>query len=424
MSFMNNSLHTFDALLELEDIDSDIREINRTAVLESINIYKEKYAELLEQAGGYYANPNIILKRTQIEQMIKRLEDRYPDSKKQEVINQKMKQEDELMSFMNETIQSFDTLLQLDDIDEDTHDTIKNAVSQSLEIYKNKYAQLLEQMGGKSRNPNIMLRQSQINQIIKRLEAQYDIIQKEEEIKDNKTSVKESKQELLARLQREYPLDILPDSNPMKEVFENARMKSMEDLYDEFTRKYSLEGIQESRILSEKLHEMLYDGLDYSCNPSDPEKVARFEILKHIVPQYSELRSAIITLREINIELEEQLLGSLNLSDISYQELLNKANAMIQEISQPEKTKTQDESIKDEIGDEFKTKTPSEKQGEQEAQALWTSRLQLSDKIVDRVAEGADDKRNVVKLIQELEQRMSKDKNKQIQEENKNEGQR
>lgn len=481
MTFMNESLHSFDALLQLDDIDSDIREINKMAVSESIEIYKRKYAELLEQTGGYYTNPNIMLKKTQIERMIKRLEERYPDrenepeidilaemessssktdrnndKEEQEVITQRKKQEDELMSFMNETFHAFDTLLELEDIDEDTHDSIKHAASQSIEIYRSKYAQLLEQMGGFSRNPNVMLKQSQINKMIKRLEAQYGVIQPEEQSKDNKSDVqisdttqpsitqkeidldskieqmekenedvvKESKQELLARLQREYPLDTIPDSDPMKEAFENARMKSMEDLYDEFTRKYSLEGIQDIETLSNKLNDMFLDGADYGCNPKDAERVVRLEFLKHIVPQYSELRSAIITLRGINLELEEQLLGRVDLSNISYQELLNKANALIQEISQPEKTRTKDESIKDEIGDEFQPQTPSEKQSEQEAQVLWMNRLQLSDKTVDRVTEGAQDKREVVKLIQDLEQQMSQDRNEQIQEENQNEGQR
>lgn len=134
MTFMNESLHSFDALLQLDDIDSDIREINKMAVSESIEIYKRKYAELLKQTGGYYTNPNIMLKKTQIERMIKRLEERYPDrenepeidilaemessssktdrnndKEEQEVITQRKKQEDELMSFMNETFHAFDT---------------------------------------------------------------------------------------------------------------------------------------------------------------------------------------------------------------------------------------------------------------------------------------------------------------------------
>lgn len=134
MTFMNESLHSFDALLQLDDIDSDIREINKMAVSESIEIYKRKYAELLKQTGGYYTNSNIMLKKTQIERMIKRLEERYPDrenepeidilaemessssktdrnndKEEQEVITQRKKQEDELMSFMNETFHAFDT---------------------------------------------------------------------------------------------------------------------------------------------------------------------------------------------------------------------------------------------------------------------------------------------------------------------------
>ncbi len=86
-----------------------------------------------------------------------------------------------------------------------------------------------------------------------------------------------------------------------------------------------------------------------------------------------------------------------------------------QTVQETEKMHQQDQSIKDEVGDEFKTKTQEEKQNEQDAQTLWMNRLQECDKTVDKMPEGAKKKQEVVKLIQILDNQRNRMQNEQMQ---------
>ena len=76
------------------------------------------------------------------------------------------------------------------------------------------------------------------------------------------------------------------------------------------------------------------------------------------------------------------------------------------------------ESIKDEVGDDFKTKT--QEQNEQEAETKWMNSLQSCDEQVQKMQDGAKRKQEVVKLIQNIEQEKRQEKREQIQEENQN----
>ena len=78
------------------------------------------------------------------------------------------------------------------------------------------------------------------------------------------------------------------------------------------------------------------------------------------------------------------------------------------------------ESIKDEVGDDFKTKTQEQEQNEQEAETKWMNSLQSCDEQVQKMQDGAKRKQEVVKLIQNIEQEKRQEKREQIQEENQN----
>lgn len=78
------------------------------------------------------------------------------------------------------------------------------------------------------------------------------------------------------------------------------------------------------------------------------------------------------------------------------------------------------ESIKDEVGDDFKTKTQEQEQNEQEAETKWMNSLQSCDEQVQKMQDGAKRKHEVVKLIQKIEQEKRQEKREQIQEENQN----
>ncbi len=204
---------------------------------------------------------------------------------------QQTAQREELKTFMNETLHTFDTLLQLDDIDEDTIETIRNAAMQSYKIYRDKYSKFMVTL---SNDPKVFV-------------------------------------------QNLYPT-----------------AKGLE------TRKELSSGLQE-----------------------------KFEQIENMIAQL------------------EQKYGNFT-----------------QEVDGKAQERPQDESIKDEVGDEFKEKTPEQQKDEEQAQALWMNRLQASDNIVAKSREGAKSKQEVAKLVQDLQQRSTLEKNAQIQEENQNEGQR
>lgn len=99
-------------------------------------------------------------------------------------------------------------------------------------------------------------------------------------------------------------------------------------------------------------------------------------------------------------------------------------HAKQQSIQPQEKRKPAEESIKDEIGDEFKHKTQENRQNEQEAETKWMNSLQACYEQVGKMHDGAKMKQEVVKLIQDLEQERRQEKNAEIQEENQNNEQR
>ena len=81
------------------------------------------------------------------------------------------------------------------------------------------------------------------------------------------------------------------------------------------------------------------------------------------------------------------------------------------------------ESIRDEVGDEDKPKTQTQQQDEQQAEAIWMHRLQTNNDNVAKMQDGAKKQQDVVKLIQDLDREHRQDRNQQIQEENQNNGQ-
>ena len=61
------------------------------------------------------------------------------------------------------------------------------------------------------------------------------------------------------------------------------------------------------------------------------------------------------------------------------------------------------ESIKDEIGDEFKPKTQQQEQEEQQVETMWQNRFQLWDRDSVNLPNGAKRKEEAVKVIQDIE---------------------
>lgn len=191
-------------------------------------------------------------------------------------VEEKNKQDakrEELSTFLDETVHTFDTLLQLDEIDEDTRETIRNAAMQSYKIYEDKYSELIAQL-------------------------------------DNDTK-----------------------------VFEN---------------------LLDPRTLERK---------------------------KELMPGFQ---------RKLN-QIENMI-----------EQLEEKYGNFTQDIDGKEQEKQQEESIKDEVGDEFKPKTPEQQKDEEQAELIWTHRLQVKVDEADKLQDGAPRKREVVQLIQDLDRDIQK----------------
>lgn len=67
INFMDETLYTFDTLLQLDDIDEETMEINKNASIETYKIYKDKYSKLISELVNdskiFVTNLNIANKR-------------------------------------------------------------------------------------------------------------------------------------------------------------------------------------------------------------------------------------------------------------------------------------------------------------------------------------------------------------------------
>ena len=87
------------------------------------------------------------------------------------------------------------------------------------------------------------------------------------------------------------------------------------------------------------------NGIFYSADQQNPEKMKRFEIIKKAIPQYEELKAIYLQIRQAG--LEDELYKGIDLNNINYSELLEKAtnilekNAKIDEIQQSKNEQNQ-----------------------------------------------------------------------------------
>lgn len=88
-----------------------------------------------------------------------------------------------------------------------------------------------------------------------------------------------------------------------------------------------------------------------------------------------------------------------------------------QTIQPHEKERPPEETIKDEVGDEFKTKTQQQKQQEQEAATEWMNRIGTVAQEVDKTNAGVNGKQEVAQLIKDLDKKQQKEQNKEQEQE-------
>jgi len=110
-------------------------------------------------------------------------------------------------------------------------------------------------------------------------------------------------------------------------------------------QEYGLTGIEDVQTLQQRLEKSISEGIFYSADIQDPEKMKRFETIKKAIPQYEELKTAYLQLRQAG--LEDELYNGIDLNNISYSELLERATKILEDKA---KTKEIQPDISDESG--------------------------------------------------------------------------
>lgn len=108
-------------------------------------------------------------------------------------------------------------------------------------------------------------------------------------------------------------------------------------------QEYGLTDIQDVETLQQRLEKCISDGIFYGADQQNPEKLKRFETIKKAIPQYEEFKNVYLQLRQAG--LEDELYKSIDLSNINYSELLERAIKILEE-----KSKT--DEIQPDISDE------------------------------------------------------------------------
>ena len=94
-------------------------------------------------------------------------------------------------------------------------------------------------------------------------------------------------------------------------------------------QEYGLTDIKDVQTLQQRLEKCISDGIFYSADQQNPEKMKRFETIKKAIPQYEELKTVYLQLRQAG--LEDELYKGVDLNNISYSELLERATKILGE---------------------------------------------------------------------------------------------
>ena len=117
-------------------------------------------------------------------------------------------------------------------------------------------------------------------------------------------------------------------------------------------REYGIEDIQDRESLQRRLEKVISDGIFYSADKQDEDKLKKFERIQSIIPQFEEFKSAYLQLRQAG--LEDELYQGIDFLTISYDELLEKATTILEEKAKAVDANKKNEE-KDVSSDEMKT---------------------------------------------------------------------
>lgn len=108
-------------------------------------------------------------------------------------------------------------------------------------------------------------------------------------------------------------------------------------------QEYGITDVQDVQTLQQRLEKCISDGIFYGADQQNPEKMKRFETIKKAISQYEELKTVYLQLRQAG--LEDELYKGIDLNNINYSELLERATKILGE-------KVKADEIKPDISDE------------------------------------------------------------------------
>ena len=94
-------------------------------------------------------------------------------------------------------------------------------------------------------------------------------------------------------------------------------------------KEYGLTGIKDMESLQRRLNKSISEGIFYSADKQNSEKLRKFEMIKKVIPQYEELKTTYLQLRQLG--LEDELYKNIDFKNISYEEILERANSILKE---------------------------------------------------------------------------------------------
>jgi len=94
-------------------------------------------------------------------------------------------------------------------------------------------------------------------------------------------------------------------------------------------KEYGLIGIEDKETLQQRLEKCISDGIFYSADKQNTEKLKRFEFIKKAIPQYEEFKDVYLQLRQAG--LEDELYKCIDYKNINYAKILERANSILKE---------------------------------------------------------------------------------------------
>lgn len=135
-------------------------------------------------------------------------------------------------------------------------------------------------------------------------------------------------------------------------------------------QEYGLKDIKDVQTLQQRLEKIVSDGIFYGADIQSPDKARKFEKIKKVIPQFEEFKEVYLQLRVAGIE--DELYKGVDLNNISYSELLERATKILGE-------KENAEEVQPDIIDESAIATADEESIIQPSEETRTEVQEVAD---------------------------------------------